>query len=144
MSQNLPIHSPPPPGQLHIEEQSPKNRILTFTLACLFGYWGLHRFYTGRFWTGLLMFLTGGGFAIWWIIDVLIILSGRFKDGEGRVLGPPRRRQVPAGHLPARDQVIDDWSSPSEEDIDLDALLEDPLEEKFRELERQQGADDSF
>lgn len=144
MSQNLPIHSPPT-GSYQLEEQSPKNRMLLFTLACLTGYWGLHRFYAGRFWTGLLMFITVGGFGFWWVFDVLLVLSGRFKDGEGRVFGPPRRIEGLAGHLPAPRSQENDWSTPSpEDDIDLDALLEDPLEEKFRELERQQGVDGSF
>lgn len=81
------------------------------------------------------MFLTGGGFIIWWIIDVLILLSGRFKDGEGRVLGPPRRvKRPPAGHLPTREGSTD---TALEEDIDLDNLLDDPLAEQFEELERQ-------
>lgn len=142
MSRNMPIHSPPS-HPIFVEERSPKNRILTFTLACLGGYLGLHRFYTGRFWTGLLMLLTSGGFAIWWIFDVLLVLSGRFKDGEGRVLGPPRRTQGPAGYLPQHTSHRPPGAQ--DDDIDLDALLEDPLEEKFRELERQQqGRDGSF
>ena len=122
------------------EEQSPKNRMLTFTLACLGGFWGLHRFYTGRFWTGLAMFFTGGGFFIWWIIDVLIILTGRFKDGEGRVLGPPRHiKQQPAGRLPnRRPQRL-----PAEPAADDDELLADPLEEEFEKLERQLSRDGS-
>lgn len=131
MSQNLPIHSPPTTDPALLEEQSPKNRILTFTLASLTGFLGLHRFYTGRFFTGLLMLFSVGGFFVWWFFDVLLILSGRFKDGKGRVLGPPRRLPPPAGHLPlARPQAPED-------DIDLEALLEDPLEEEFRQLERE-------
>ena len=121
------------------EEVSPKNRLLTFTLACLGGFWGLHRFYTGRFWTGLLMLLTGGGFIIWWIIDVFILLSGRFKDGQGRVLGPPRALQrPPAGHLSAEGRGGD--AAAEDDDVDLDHLLDDPLAEQFEELEHQHQA----
>lgn len=124
-----------------IEEQSPKNRILTFTLACLGGFWGLHRFYTGRFWTGLAMFLTGGGFIVWWIIDVLILLSGRFKDGKGRVLGPPRRKKrQPAAQLP--DRTKRKQPAESDEEIGLDELLEDPLESEFQKLQREQRGTD--
>ena len=77
-------------GLIPVEERSPKNGKLTFSLACLGGFLGLHRFYLGRWWTGLLMLLTLGGAFVWWVVDVLMILSGRFKDGQGRVLGPPR------------------------------------------------------
>ena len=142
MTQNLPTRHTAAP-LVQVEERSPKNRMVAFTLACLTGYWGLHRFYTGRFWTGLAMFLTGGGFLIWWIIDVLILMSGRFKDGEGRVLGPPRKaRQRPAGRL------TDDrprHSAPpgrsEDDDVTMDELLEDPLECEFKKLEEEMSAD---
>lgn len=93
------------------------------------------------------MFLTGGGFVIWWIIDVFILLSGRFKDGEGRVLGPPRHvEHPPAGHLTAEERGTADSDAEGhatdsaghkDDDIDLDRLLDDPLAEQFEELERQ-------
>ncbi len=127
-----------------VEERSPKNRMLTFTLACLGGFWGLHRFYTGRFWTGLAMLFTGGGFIIWWILDVFILLSGRFKDGEGRVLGPPRRaKRKPAGHLPDRrsKKSAPEPKEDADDDIPLDELLEDPLECEFEKLEREMSTD---
>lgn len=126
-----------------IEEQSPKNRVLTFTLACLGGFWGLHRFYTGRFWTGLAMLFTGGGFFIWWVIDVLILLTGRFKDGEGRVLGPPRHvRQQPARRITHQHQPMGTVEPKRDDDeISLDELLEDPLECEFEKLEREMSTD---
>ena len=73
------------------EERSPKNPRVAFTLACLGGFLGLHRFYVGRPWTGVAMVVTFGGIFVWWLIDAAVLLTGRFKDGEGRVLGPPRR-----------------------------------------------------
>lgn len=149
MSQNYPIRSPyQPPATIPLEERSPRNRLLAFTLAVFFGYLGVHRFYTGRFWTGIAMFLTGGGFGIWWVIDVLILLAGRFKDGEGRVLGPPMHRAIeghqqhqrhqPQPHLQQR-LGHDGSTARSEEDIALDSLLEDPLEEEFRKLAEQRS-----
>ena len=74
-----------------VEERSPKSPRVAFSLACLGGFLGLHRFYTGHPWTGLAMLLTLGGLFMWWLIDAAVLLTGRFKDGEGRVLGPPRQ-----------------------------------------------------
>ncbi|MFU8807430.1 MAG: TM2 domain-containing protein, partial [Bradymonadaceae bacterium] len=36
-----------------VEVRSPKNRVFAFLMAFFFGYLGVHRFYVGKFWTGL-------------------------------------------------------------------------------------------
>ena len=71
-------------------EMSPKNHKVAFTLACLLGFSGAHRFYLGRPLTATAMLLSGGGFLIWWFLDVFLILSGQFRDAQGRPLGRPR------------------------------------------------------
>lgn len=54
-------------------------------LTCFFlGYLGIHRFYAGKIFTGILQLITGGGFGIWWVIDCVRILIGRFSDSEGK------------------------------------------------------------
>lgn len=42
-------------------------------LLGFFGLAGLHRLYTGRLWTGLLWFFTGGLFLIGQIVDFFLI-----------------------------------------------------------------------
>jgi len=51
-----------------------------------FPFAGLHRFYVGKIGTGILWFLTGGMFLIGQIIDMIMILSGQFKDRYGKPL----------------------------------------------------------
>ncbi|MFT5732196.1 MAG: TM2 domain-containing membrane protein YozV [Planctomycetota bacterium] len=56
-------------------------------LLCWFlGVFGVHRFYAGKVGTGILMFLTIGGLGIWWLIDMIVILVGSFRDKENRLI----------------------------------------------------------
>lgn len=56
-------------------------------LLCFFlGFLGIHRFYVGKIGTGILMILTLGGFGIWALIDLVMIIVGSFTDKEGRTL----------------------------------------------------------
>ena len=60
---------------------------LTCLLLCVFlGYFGAHRFYAGKIGTGVLMLLTGGGCGIWWLIDLIMILTEKFADSAGNVI----------------------------------------------------------
>ena len=65
---------------------SNKSKSTTFLLCYFFGGLGIHRFYLGKLITGILMLLTAGGFAIWWLIDLFRIVTGRFKDKQGDYL----------------------------------------------------------
>ena len=58
---------------------------LTATLLCFFlGGLGIHRFYLGYTWQGIVQLLTLGGLGIWALIDFIRILTGSLqpKDGE--------------------------------------------------------------
>lgn len=65
---------------------SPKSRLVALLFCWLFGVFGLHRFYVGKIGTGVLMALTAGGFFIWWLIDIIMILAGAFRDKDNRVV----------------------------------------------------------
>ena len=53
-------------------------------LLCLFlGSLGIHRFYLGYTLIGVIQLLTFGGFIIWAIVDLIMLIIGSLKDSEG-------------------------------------------------------------
>lgn len=60
---------------------------LTTLLLCLFlGAFGVHRFYSRSTGIGVAQLLTLGGCGIWAFIDLIMLLVGSYKDGNGNVL----------------------------------------------------------
>lgn len=64
----------------------PKSWLVTLLLCIFLGYLGIHRFYTGNIAIGVIQLLTGGGFGIWVVIDLILIVTGSYRDGKGRPL----------------------------------------------------------
>jgi TM2 domain-containing membrane protein YozV len=65
-------------------DMSDKRILPAFLLCFFFGVFGVHRFYAGKIGTGILELVTIGGFGIWWLVDLILILTGSLKDGDGR------------------------------------------------------------
>ena len=63
-----------------------RSTALLLSLLSFFGICGIHRFYAGRTITGILQLITFGLFGIWQLIDILCLIFGCFRDGEGRIM----------------------------------------------------------
>lgn len=61
---------------------SPKNKIVALLLCIFLGYFGIHKFYVGKIGMGIVYFFTAGLFGFGWLIDIILILCGEFKDSN--------------------------------------------------------------
>jgi hypothetical protein len=57
--------------------------LAVFFLSFMWGTFGVDRFYLGKVGTGLLKLITLGGFGLWTIIDLVLIMSGSMRDKQG-------------------------------------------------------------
>ncbi|MBV7336910.1 TM2 domain-containing protein [Chloroflexi bacterium TSY] len=75
-------------GNPRLSRVNPSSKAITLLLCVfgLFGLAGLHRLYTGHVVIGIIQLLTMGGLMIWTLIDLVLILTGNFRDSEGRML----------------------------------------------------------
>ena len=65
---------------------SDKSKKTALILCILGGFFGLHQYYVGKIGTGLLYTFTGGLFLIGWVLDLIKIATGSFKDNVGAPL----------------------------------------------------------
>ena len=63
--------------------KSEKDWLTTLLLSIFLGSLGVNRFYVGKIGTGILQLITVGGCGIWTLIDIIMIVTGNFKDKDG-------------------------------------------------------------
>jgi len=60
-----------------------KSQLVAALLCFFLGGLGIHRFYLGYTWQGVVQLLTGGGCGVWALIDFIRILLGTLKPKDG-------------------------------------------------------------
>ncbi|WP_284651316.1 TM2 domain-containing protein [Flavobacterium terrisoli] len=60
-----------------------KSQIIALVLCALVGGLGIHRFYLGYTWQGIVQLLTLGGCGIWALIDLVRIITGDLGPKNG-------------------------------------------------------------
>jgi TM2 domain-containing membrane protein YozV len=116
-------------------EPSDKSRGTALALALLLGVFGGHRFYVGKTGTGMLMAVTLGGCGLWYLYDLILVVSGGFRDAEGRLVSQwdPSDADTPA--LPG--EVLDELQQLRHEVAELADRLD--FAERLLSAPREQG-----
>ena len=60
-----------------------KSKVVALILSIFLGELGIDIFYLGYIGTGILKLITWGGFGIWWLIDLIMIATGKLKPKDG-------------------------------------------------------------
>ena len=63
-----------------------KSKTTAIILSILLGELGVDRFYLGYTGLGILKLITAGGFGIWWLIDLILIITGKLTAKTGSEL----------------------------------------------------------
>ena len=113
-------------------EPSDKDFVITLLICVFLGGLGVHRFFVDKIGTGVLMLVTLGGLGLWWIIDIILIVTGSFEDSEGRVIAYQAAGAVnrePAKDIPAE---IEKFAELKDKGI----ITEEEFDKKKKELLR--------
>ena len=62
---------------------SGKSQVTALLLCVFVGVFGIHRFYLGYTWQGVVQLLTFGGLGIWALIDLVRIITGDLQPKDG-------------------------------------------------------------
>lgn len=60
-----------------------KSKTTAIILSFFLGELGIDRFYLGYTGLGILKLVTAGGCGIWWLIDLIRIITGGLKAADG-------------------------------------------------------------
>ena len=63
-----------------------KNPVIALVLSFLVGEFGIDRMYVGQVGLGLLKLISCGGFGLWWLIDLFLIMGAAKEENLKKVL----------------------------------------------------------
>ena len=71
------------PASVEQTTEEEKSQLVALLLCLFVGFIGIHRFYLGYIGIGVIQLLTAGGFGIWALIDLIMIITGDLKPMNG-------------------------------------------------------------
>jgi len=84
--ENTPPEIPQPTTPIVVVKKSPRQRhfLAAFFISFFWGVFGVDRMYMGYWGLGILKLISAGGFGIWVIVDLYLIMGGYMRDKQGR------------------------------------------------------------
>ncbi|MEE2825769.1 MAG: TM2 domain-containing protein [Planctomycetota bacterium] len=82
------MQSKTPAVQYEMVSDQETHSVLVGYLFWIFGFFGLHRFYFGKPWTGVLWFFTLGLLLVGWLVDAFLVPSMNREANHRYVPGP--------------------------------------------------------
>jgi TM2 domain-containing membrane protein YozV len=78
--------SPSTPTPVVVVKSGPRQRhfLATFFFSFMWGVFGVDRMYMGYWGLGILKLVTLGGFGIWVVTDLILVMGGYMRDKQGR------------------------------------------------------------
>ncbi len=68
-------------GAAVTQQANGKDWVVTLILAIILP--GIDRIYAGSIGLGIVKIFTGAGFGVWWLVDIIKLVTGSYKDGSG-------------------------------------------------------------
>lgn len=83
---------------IEVSKNKQRHFLAVFFFSFMWGVFGVDRFYLGRYFTGFLKLITFGGFGLWAMIDLSLVMAGAMTDRNGNEMLEYKRYKKLAAH----------------------------------------------